>query len=123
MSSIFPERRASKLCLLAQFQNPSIFTRFLKGGILGEMKSDFLIFSLGSNDSLAQKISKGLQMPLGRVNCKVFSDGEQYVQFGGNVIPPVISGNSWRGPRRVNSQRPGNVVGIKPAGQDEKGYG
>lgn len=46
---------------------------------------DFRVFSLGSNDGLAGKISETLGMSLGEVKCKVFSDGEQYVQFGENL--------------------------------------
>jgi ribose-phosphate pyrophosphokinase len=46
---------------------------------------DAHIFSLGSNDPLAQKISESLKLPLGNVTCKVFSDGEQRVQFGDNL--------------------------------------
>jgi len=46
---------------------------------------DFRVFSLGSNDGLAEKIARALGMPLGKVNCKVFSDGEQYVQFLENL--------------------------------------
>jgi len=47
--------------------------------------NDFRIFSLGANDALAQKIADGLRMPLGKVKCKEFSDGEQYVQFEENL--------------------------------------
>ncbi len=46
---------------------------------------DFRVFSLGSNDGLAEKIARALGMPLGKVNCKVFSDGEQHVQFLENL--------------------------------------
>lgn len=46
---------------------------------------EFRVFSLGSNDGLANKISEHLKMPLGKVNLKVFSDGEQYVQFQENL--------------------------------------
>ncbi|MBI2610488.1 ribose-phosphate pyrophosphokinase [Candidatus Kaiserbacteria bacterium] len=46
---------------------------------------DFRVFSLGSNDGLAEKIAAKLGMPLGEVKCKTFSDGEQYVQFLENL--------------------------------------
>ncbi len=46
---------------------------------------DFRIFSLGANDGLAGKIAEGLGTPLGKIKCKVFSDGEQYVQFEENL--------------------------------------
>ncbi|OGG80644.1 hypothetical protein A3A39_04115 [Candidatus Kaiserbacteria bacterium RIFCSPLOWO2_01_FULL_54_13] len=46
---------------------------------------DFRVFSLGSNDGLAQVIAKTLGMPLGQVKCKSFSDGEQHVQFLENL--------------------------------------
>lgn len=42
---------------------------------------DYRIFSLGSNDNLAKKISDRVGMPLGGIKCKTFSDGEVYVQF------------------------------------------
>jgi ribose-phosphate pyrophosphokinase len=43
------------------------------------------IFSLGSNDPLAQKIAERLNVPLGKVMCKVYSDGEQRIQFEENL--------------------------------------
>jgi len=46
---------------------------------------DFRVFSLGSNDGLAKKISETLGAPLGQVKCKAFSDGEQHVQFLENL--------------------------------------
>jgi ribose-phosphate pyrophosphokinase len=46
---------------------------------------DYRIFSLGSNDGLSQKISERLGVPLGKIQCKTFSDGEQYVQFQENL--------------------------------------
>lgn len=46
---------------------------------------DFRVFSLGSNDSLAQKIAERVEHPLGKIRCKVFSDGEQHVQFLENL--------------------------------------
>jgi ribose-phosphate pyrophosphokinase len=46
---------------------------------------DFRVFSLGSNDGLAEKIAKTLKVPLGQINCKGFSDGEQHVQFLENL--------------------------------------
>ncbi|MCR4325867.1 MAG: ribose-phosphate pyrophosphokinase [Patescibacteria group bacterium] len=46
---------------------------------------EYKIFSLGSNDSLAQRISDKLELPLGKVKCRSFSDGEQQVQFLENL--------------------------------------
>lgn len=46
---------------------------------------DFRVFSLGSNDGLAQKIAERLGVSLGSVKLQTFSDGEQYVQFGENL--------------------------------------
>lgn len=46
---------------------------------------DYRVFSLGSNDGLAEKISETLGMPLGQVRCRTFSDGEQHVQFLENL--------------------------------------
>jgi ribose-phosphate pyrophosphokinase len=46
---------------------------------------DSAIFSLGSNDPLAKKISERLGKPLGKIKLKQFSDGEQYVQFEENI--------------------------------------
>lgn len=46
---------------------------------------DYRVFSLGSNDGLAEKISETLGMPLGQVKCRQFSDGEQHVQFLENL--------------------------------------
>lgn len=46
---------------------------------------DFRVFSLGSNDGLAEKISETLGVPLGQIKCKAFADGEQYVQFLENL--------------------------------------
>lgn len=46
---------------------------------------DYRIFSLGSNDGLSQKITERLGTPLGKIKCKTFSDGEQYVQFQENL--------------------------------------
>lgn len=40
-----------------------------------------MIYSLGSNDGIAKKIAARLSVRLGVVTCKVFADGEQYVQF------------------------------------------
>lgn len=45
----------------------------------------FKIFSLGSNDTLAKKISERLNVPLGKMTHKVFSDGEQRIQFEENL--------------------------------------
>ena len=46
---------------------------------------DFRIFSLGSNDPLAEKIAARAGAPLGSVKCKTFADGEEYVQFQENL--------------------------------------
>src|SRR3989338_3598841 len=46
---------------------------------------DFRIFSLGSNDGLAQHIVDKAGTTLGAIKCKTFSDGEQYVQFEENL--------------------------------------
>ncbi|MBI4080044.1 ribose-phosphate diphosphokinase [Candidatus Kaiserbacteria bacterium] len=46
---------------------------------------DFRVFSLGSNDGLAEKIARKLGVSLGKIKVKVFSDGEQYVQFLENL--------------------------------------
>src|SRR3954462_4089747 len=45
----------------------------------------FKIFSLGSNEPLAQKISERLGVPLGQIVAKEFSDGEQRIQFQENL--------------------------------------
>jgi ribose-phosphate pyrophosphokinase len=45
----------------------------------------YLVFSLGSNDGLAQKVADKLGIPLGEVKCRTFADGEQYVQFLENL--------------------------------------
>lgn len=47
--------------------------------------NDFRIFSLGSNDALAERMAKQANVPLGQVKLKEFSDGEQYVQFLENL--------------------------------------
>lgn len=46
---------------------------------------DYAIFSLGSNDPLAEKIASKLGISLGKVKLKTFSDGEQHVQFMENL--------------------------------------
>lgn len=46
---------------------------------------NYRIFSLGSNDTLAKKIAERVGVPLGKIECKVFSDGEQHVQFLENI--------------------------------------
>lgn len=46
---------------------------------------DYRVFSLGSNDRLADKIADRLGVSLGKINCKTFADGEQYVQFLENL--------------------------------------
>ncbi len=45
---------------------------------------DFRIFSLGSNDPLADKMAERADVSLGSVKCKTFADGEEYVQFQEN---------------------------------------
>lgn len=47
--------------------------------------NDYRIFSLGSNDRLAGRMADRLGVPLGKIKCKEFSDGEQYVQFEENL--------------------------------------
>lgn len=47
--------------------------------------SGYKIFSLGSNDPIAEKISAHLKVPLGKLMAKVFSDGEQRIQFEENL--------------------------------------
>lgn len=46
---------------------------------------DFRIFSLGSNDALAAKIAAHAGESLGAIKCKIFSDGEHYIQFQENL--------------------------------------
>ncbi len=46
---------------------------------------DYAVFSLGSNDTLAEKIASNLGISLGKVKLKTFSDGEQHVQFMENL--------------------------------------
>lgn len=46
---------------------------------------DFRIFSLGSNDGLAEKVAKRAKVKLGEIRTRVFSDGEQQVQFLENL--------------------------------------
>ncbi len=45
----------------------------------------YKVFSLGSNDGLAKKISERLGAALGEIKCKTFADGEQQVQFCENL--------------------------------------
>ena len=45
----------------------------------------FMIFSGGSNLPLAEKIAQKLEMPLGSVDLKRFSDGEIWVKYGENI--------------------------------------
>jgi ribose-phosphate pyrophosphokinase len=49
------------------------------------MSSEFAVFSLGSNDALADKIAAKMGVKLGKIKLKTFSDGEQYVQFEENI--------------------------------------
>ena len=46
---------------------------------------EYRLFSLGSNDALAEKISKRLNVSLGQIKCAAYSDGEQRVQFLENL--------------------------------------
>lgn len=46
---------------------------------------EYKIFSLGANDSLAEKISEKLGIPLGKMITNSFSSGEQHVQFLENL--------------------------------------
>lgn len=46
---------------------------------------DFRIFSLGSNEPLAHKISEHLNVPLGKILHKQFADGEERLQFEENL--------------------------------------
>lgn len=46
---------------------------------------DYALFSLGSNNPLAEKIATHLNISLGEVNLKTFSDGEQHIQFMENL--------------------------------------
>lgn len=46
---------------------------------------DFRIFSLGSNDRLAENIAARAGVALGKIKCRTFSDGEQYIQFEENL--------------------------------------
>lgn len=48
------------------------------------MTNDLKIFSLGSNDNLAEKISKILKIKLSPIIVNNFSDGEQNIQLGDN---------------------------------------
>lgn len=45
----------------------------------------YKLFSLGSNDLLAKKISEKTGVPLGKISARSFSDGEQHVQFMENL--------------------------------------
>jgi len=47
--------------------------------------SEYKLFSLGSNDPLAQKIADRLAIPLGEIITSSFSSGEQHVQFLENL--------------------------------------
>ncbi len=51
----------------------------------GNIANGNCVFSLGSNDPLAEKIAMHMGITLGKVKCKEFSDGEQYVQFEENL--------------------------------------
>ncbi len=46
---------------------------------------NYAVFSLGSNDPLAEKIAAHLGIPLGEIKLKTFADGEQHVQFMENL--------------------------------------
>ena len=47
--------------------------------------SEYKIFSGNSNLPLAEKISKKLDLPLGNIELKKFSDGEIWVKYGENI--------------------------------------
>ncbi len=47
--------------------------------------SDYKIFSGSSNLPLAEKIAQKLEMPLGAIELKRFSDGEIWVKYGENI--------------------------------------
>ena len=49
------------------------------------LDGEYKVFSLGSNEPFAQKVSDRLGMPLGKIMCKIFSDGEQRIQFQENL--------------------------------------
>jgi ribose-phosphate pyrophosphokinase len=51
---------------------------------------EYKIFSLGANDSLAQKIADRLEIPLGQIITTSFSSGEQHVQFLENLRGKVV---------------------------------
>lgn len=46
---------------------------------------EYRVFSLGSNDRLAQGIADTLHIPLGQIKWRAFADGEQHVQFLENL--------------------------------------
>src|SRR3989344_3155289 len=46
---------------------------------------EYKVFSLGSNDPLAEKMAKRLGVPLGEVKCGSFKSGEQHLQFLENL--------------------------------------
>ena len=48
-------------------------------------RMEYAVFSLGSNDPLAEKIAQHLGTHLGKINLKTFADGEQHVQFMENL--------------------------------------
>jgi len=45
----------------------------------------YKVFSLGSNDPFAHKVCERLKVPMGKMMHKVFSDGEQRIQFEENL--------------------------------------
>jgi ribose-phosphate pyrophosphokinase len=49
------------------------------------VSSEYKIFSGSSNLPLAEKISKKLDIPLGNIELKKFSDGEIWVKYGENI--------------------------------------
>ena len=49
------------------------------------VSSEYKIFSGSSNLPLAEKISKKLDLPLGNIELKKFSDGEIWVKYGENI--------------------------------------
>ncbi|RJQ35452.1 ribose-phosphate pyrophosphokinase [Candidatus Parcubacteria bacterium] len=49
------------------------------------LESDYKVFSLGSNDALAEKIAKRLGTSLGQIKVGPFKSGEQHLQFLENL--------------------------------------
>ena len=49
------------------------------------VKGDYKIFAGGSNTELAQKIARKLDMRLGAIELKRFSDNEIWAKYGENI--------------------------------------